>query len=148
MWVSYARGPVPAVQPGWIVGLRSRRGDRHRLRPGLLELEERRLLATFTVTSTADDGSAGTLRWAIAEANATPGPNTIDFDPTVFSTPQTITLSWEPARAEQHQRDADDHRPGRGRDDQRRRPEPGLPGRRGGDGVDLGPDHHRRHGGR
>ncbi len=78
---------------GWVLGLRYQRGDRHRLRPGLFELEERRLLATFTVTSTADDGSAGTLRSVIAAANATLGANTIDFDPTVFSTPQTITLS-------------------------------------------------------
>ena len=56
-------------------------------------MEKRRLLATFTVTSTADDGSAGTLRAVIAEANATSGVNTIDFDPTVFSTPQTIALA-------------------------------------------------------
>jgi hypothetical protein len=59
-------------------------------------LEDRRLLATFTVMSTADDGSSGTLRSVIAEATATPGANTIDFDATVFSAPQTITLggSW------------------------------------------------------
>jgi hypothetical protein len=67
--------------------------DRHRVRPQLLELEERRLLATFMVTSAADDGSAGTLRSAFAEVNATPGSNTIEFDPTVFASPQTITLS-------------------------------------------------------
>ncbi len=78
------------------------RGDRHRLRPGLLQLEERRLLATYTVTSTADDGSPGTLRTVIAEANSNLGPNTIDFDATVFSTPQTITLGGSPARAERH----------------------------------------------
>ena len=77
---------------GWIVEWRPRRGDRHRLRPGLMELEARRLLATFTVTSTADDGSAGTLRSVIAEATATLGANTIDFDATVFSTPRTIAL--------------------------------------------------------
>jgi parallel beta-helix repeat protein len=59
----------------------------------LLELEERRLLATFTVSSTADDGSAGTLRSVIAEVNGTPGSNTIQFDPTVFHSLQTITLS-------------------------------------------------------
>jgi len=59
-------------------------------------LEERRLLATFTVTSTADDGSTGTLRSVIAEANADSGASTIDFDATVFSTPQTIALSGIP----------------------------------------------------
>src|SRR5262249_14561244 len=34
---------------------------------------------TFVVTSTADDGSAGTLRWAIAQANSATTPSTIDF---------------------------------------------------------------------
>jgi hypothetical protein len=63
-----------------------------RLKPELLVLEERRLPSTFTVTSTADDGSTGTLRWAIAQANANSGANTIDFDPTAFGTPQAITL--------------------------------------------------------
>ena len=66
---------------------------RFRLRPELLALEGRRLLSTFTVTSTADGGSAGTLRWAINQANTTSGANTIDFDPTVFGTPKVITLS-------------------------------------------------------
>src|SRR5262249_20520851 len=42
---------------------------------------------TLTVTSTADDGSAGTLRWAIANAAA---GDTIDFD---LSYPATITLT-------------------------------------------------------
>ncbi len=36
--------------------------------------------ATFTVRSTADDGTAGTLRWAINQANATVGADTIDFN--------------------------------------------------------------------
>ena len=72
---------------------RFRRRDRRRLRPIAMELEDRRLLSTFTVTSTADDGSTGTLRWEISRANATQGANTINFDPTVFATPQTITLT-------------------------------------------------------
>jgi streptogramin lyase len=37
------------------------------------------LLSTFTVTSTGDSG-AGTLRQAITDANANPGPDTINFD--------------------------------------------------------------------
>ena len=49
-----------------------------------------------------------------------------------------------PARAEQHDRDGDDHGPGGGRDGQRRRAEPGVPGRRGCHRVDLGTDDHRR----
>jgi hypothetical protein len=77
----------------WTTRSRSQSGDRHRVRPEFLELEERRLLATFTVTSAADDGSPGTLRSAIAEANGTFGKNTIQFDPTVFDSIKTITLT-------------------------------------------------------
>ena len=80
-----------------------------------MELEDRRLLAPFTVTSAADDGSTGTLRWAITQANGSPGVNTISFDPTVFATPQTITLTRGVLDPAQHDRDADDHRPGSGR---------------------------------
>src|SRR6516162_5523241 len=35
----------------------------------------------WTVTSTADDGSVGTLRWAVGKANADGGNETINFDP-------------------------------------------------------------------
>jgi hypothetical protein len=63
------------------------------MRPDLMMMEGRTLLSTFTVTSTADDGSAGTLRWAIDQANANHQANTIEFSSTVFSTPQTIKLS-------------------------------------------------------
>ncbi len=38
------------------------------------------LAATFTVNSTADDGTPGTLRWAIEQANITAGANTINFN--------------------------------------------------------------------
>src|SRR5262249_32577851 len=48
---------------------------------------------TWTVTNTLDDGSVGSLRWAVGQANMTGGDETIDFDPTVFATPQTIILS-------------------------------------------------------
>lgn len=34
---------------------------------------------TITVTSTSDDGSVGTLRWAITSANADPSITLIDF---------------------------------------------------------------------
>lgn len=37
-------------------------------------------LATFTVTTTADDFSVGTLRWAIGQANANGGLDTINFN--------------------------------------------------------------------
>jgi hypothetical protein len=61
---------------------RTRRGDRHRLRPMPMVLEDRRLMATFTVSSTADtliDGQPtyGTLRYAVDEADSTPGANTL-----------------------------------------------------------------------
>uniref|UniRef100_UPI0025CE13BE tandem-95 repeat protein n=1 Tax=uncultured Pseudacidovorax sp. TaxID=679313 RepID=UPI0025CE13BE len=46
------------------------------------------LMATFTVTSLADDGAAGTLRWAINQANAQAGTDTI-----VFNVNGTITIS-------------------------------------------------------
>ena len=54
-------------------------------------------LTTFTVNSLGDagigSGDSGDLRYCINQANADDGANTIVFDPTVFSTPQTITLS-------------------------------------------------------
>ena len=65
-------------------------GDRHRLRPVLLALEDRRLLSAFTVTSTADDGSVGTLRWAVAQANSDTSASTIDIE--LGTAPATITL--------------------------------------------------------
>src|SRR5580692_4417085 len=65
---------------------------RLRLRPALVALEGRALLSTLTVNSTADDGSTGTLRWAIGQANASNQADTIDFS-SLFDTPQTITLT-------------------------------------------------------
>ena len=66
---------------------------KRRMRPTVLALEDRRLLSTFTVTSTLDNGSAGTLRWAVGQANSAGGAETIAFDSKVFKTPQTITLT-------------------------------------------------------
>ena len=48
--------------------------------------------STFVVTNTNDFG-AGSLRGAIEASNATFGDDTINFDPNVFSTPQTIMLT-------------------------------------------------------
>jgi hypothetical protein len=56
-------------------------------------LEDRTLFATFTVLNTLDDGSVGTLRWAIGQANAHAGADTIDFSTTAFATAQTINLA-------------------------------------------------------
>jgi PKD repeat protein len=49
--------------------------------------------ATYTVDSIADDGSSGTLRWAITQANANIGADTIDFAIGTVGSHQTITLS-------------------------------------------------------
>ncbi len=50
------------------------------------------VLATFTVTNTNDSG-AGSLREAIAQANTQTGADTIVFDPSIFTTTQTIRLN-------------------------------------------------------
>ncbi len=62
------------------------------LRPELRLLEDRRLLATFTVASTADDGgSNNTLRWAVAQANAATTASSIVID--LGSAAATIALT-------------------------------------------------------
>ncbi|MEZ5424677.1 MAG: VCBS repeat-containing protein [Pyrinomonadaceae bacterium] len=48
--------------------------------------------ANFTVTNTNDNG-AGSLRDAIAQSNSNGQADFISFDPSVFSTPRTITLT-------------------------------------------------------
>ncbi len=52
------------------------------------------MLSTFTVNSIADDGSTGTLRWAVSQANVDTSPSTIDFD--LGTAPATITLLQGP----------------------------------------------------
>jgi parallel beta-helix repeat protein len=74
------------------VTVRSRNG---RLRPSLMALEDRALLSTLMVTNARDDGSPGTLRSAIIEANNSSFSDTIAFS-SLFDTPQTITLSLGP----------------------------------------------------
>ncbi|OJW14380.1 MAG: hypothetical protein BGO49_28650 [Planctomycetales bacterium 71-10] len=51
---------------------------RRRRRVGLETLEDRRVLSTIAVTSLASTGP-GSLRWAIVQANSSPGPDEIDF---------------------------------------------------------------------
>jgi hypothetical protein len=70
-------------------GARTPRGAmRPRVVPRLEELESRTVPSRLTVTSAADDGSAGTLRAEIAAANS---GDTINFDPSLAG--QTITLT-------------------------------------------------------
>jgi hypothetical protein len=68
--------------------------SRARLRPALMALEDRQLLANYIVTNPTDTPVAGEtdLRQAIAEANSERGFNTITFS-SFFNTPQTITLT-------------------------------------------------------
>ena len=59
-------------------------------------LEDRRLLATFSVINTGDtvtnsQPAAGTLRWAVEQANLASTPSTINFN--LGSGPQTVTLA-------------------------------------------------------
>ena len=68
-----------------------RQRGRNRRKPDLLVLEDRRLLSTFTVTSTADDGSSHTLRWAVAQANAATTASSIEIE--LGSSAATITLT-------------------------------------------------------
>jgi hypothetical protein len=60
-------------------------------------LEGRLTPSAFTVNSTGDtgsgSGSSGDLRYCLTQSNGSGGANTIQFDPGVFSTPQTITLA-------------------------------------------------------
>ena len=76
---------------GLFSGRASKKRGRRRFEAVLLPLEDRQLLSTFPVTSTADDGSSGTLRWAVAGANADSAPSKIVFE--LGTTAATITLT-------------------------------------------------------
>ncbi len=84
-----------------VAGSQSRRrgpkavGGRQKLRPRMMELEGRELLSVLTVSSTAGNGGAGTLRWAVEQANASNQAETIVFSST-FDTPKTIRLTGGP----------------------------------------------------
>jgi fibronectin-binding autotransporter adhesin len=65
----------------------------HRLSSSLDQLEARTVPATITVTSLADDGTAGTLRAALARADSLPGKDTIVFKLTEPTAPHIIDLT-------------------------------------------------------
>jgi hypothetical protein len=75
--------PTPPARP-------ARRAPRTLLRVDTLE--DRTAPAILTVTTAANSGP-GSLRQAVLTANSTSTPDTIVFDPVLFSTPQTIQLS-------------------------------------------------------
>src|SRR6516165_9456675 len=70
---------------------------RAHFRPWLEALENRLAPSVFTVNSTGDTGTGiglnGDLRYCITKADTNAGTNTIKFDPTVFGSPHTITLT-------------------------------------------------------
>ena len=78
---------------GWLRGLSGGPGRRarHGLRPDVLALEDRRLLASLAVTNTNASGT-GSLAAAIAAADGNNQANTITFQGAIWNTPQTITL--------------------------------------------------------
>src|SRR5690242_7380109 len=73
----WLRGSVPTPQAN-----RPARRPTGRARPTVGVLEDRRLLATFTVTYLLDAGP-GSLRQALLDANNTPGLDTVAFAPTL-----------------------------------------------------------------
>jgi CSLREA domain-containing protein len=71
----------------------------YRGRPALEALEDRCVPSTMIVVNNPTDTPVAgetDLRQAILQANANGGDQTIVFDPTVFQTPQTITLNGSP----------------------------------------------------
>src|SRR5262245_51874433 len=74
------------------LSLISHRGvSRTRFQPRLCLLENRITPSTYTVLNNNESG-AGSLRHAISNSNSNPGADTIEFDPTFFGVPRTITL--------------------------------------------------------
>src|SRR5262249_24081347 len=75
------------------VAVAVRPSRRLRVRPTVVALEDRTLLSTFPVTNNAVDdvNTTGTLRWAIAQANAATSPSSIEIE--LGSTLATITLT-------------------------------------------------------
>src|SRR5262249_28267845 len=63
-----------------------------RIRLSVEAMEGRVVPATFTVVNTLDDGSVGSLRWAVDQANTNLGDDLIDFDSKAFKSAKTITL--------------------------------------------------------
>jgi parallel beta-helix repeat protein len=69
------------MRKAFVVTRRARRPVLHsaRRRFQLERLEPRQLLSTYTVNNTLDDGSSGSLRWAIEQVDLDSSPDVIDF---------------------------------------------------------------------
>ena len=67
-----------------------RRGRRERaLVPTFVGLEDRLVPATFSVTQFGDGTAVGTLRWAVDQADLSPGQNTVVLRPGVYTLTQS-----------------------------------------------------------
>jgi hypothetical protein len=102
-FTSWIRSLTSRLVPTGRANARRRRGHGpiHRLRPCLEALEDRTAPAIFTVTSTLDDGSSGTLRWAINQANADTDPTSLINFNIASSGVQTIQVGSSGAYADQ-----------------------------------------------
>ena len=105
---------LPLTSESYPSATRGRVRARNCLRPEVVQLEDRQLLATFTVSSpldtvTGQSPAAGTLRWAVEQADQTGGTNVINFSPTVFNTPQTITFGAAPGADRDDRRGHESH---------------------------------------
>jgi hypothetical protein len=63
--------------------------------PNLIEPLEQRINLSLTVSTVLDSGP-GSLRQAILDANANPGPDTIVFDASFYASPKTIIINSAP----------------------------------------------------
>src|SRR5262245_13588788 len=80
----------------WQRLMKRARAPRRPVRLRLEPLEDRITPTTFTVTSTLDDGSVGSLRWAISQNDGGGVGNTINFHiPAAAGTVETIALKSE-----------------------------------------------------
>lgn len=84
---------VDERSPSRTARCRSARPARRQSRPSMEPLEERRIPAVFTVSTPIDrvGGPDVSLREAIRMANASPGPDTIDFEPDMGRTRILLT---------------------------------------------------------
>jgi CSLREA domain-containing protein len=60
---------------------------------GVIDIGAVTVRPTNLLVTNALDSGPGSLRQAIVDANANPGPDTISFDPAYFNMPRTITLT-------------------------------------------------------